>query len=132
MARPSSLAAPSQELVLCALRKHKAPMTAYGLLDALKKTGIKSPPIIYRALAALVQQGVVHHIHALGAFVACNCSHEHTHDLSVLTVCNRCQRVDELHDHEVIHHLGKLRKMEVNLPSHAVIELPVICHACAA
>lgn len=132
MARPSSLSAPSKDLVLSALRKHKEPMTAYGLLEVLGKAGIKSPPIIYRALESLMKSGAVHKITALNAFVACNCTADHAHDLSVLTVCHDCRQVEELHDHEVIHHITKLRKMKVNIPHHATIELPVTCAACAA
>lgn len=132
MARPSTLSAPSQELVLKALRKSKAPLTAYNLLEKLKSTGIKSPPIIYRALEALVKSGAVHPIKALNAFVACNCASDHSHALSVLTVCKGCERVEELHNHAVIDHLTKLRKMDVRLPEHAVIELPVICSSCVA
>lgn len=131
MARPSTLSAPSKELVLTALRKHKGPMTAYGLLEVLGKAGIKSPPIVYRALEALMKTGAVHKITALNAFVACNCTADHSHDLSVLTVCHRCHLVEELHNHEVIHHLTKLRKMNVNIPHAAVVELPVTCAVCA-
>lgn len=132
MARPSALSAPSQELVLTALRKNKAPLTAYSLLAKLKKTGIKSPPIVYRALDALIKSGAVHKIEALGAFVACNCAANHSHALSVLAVCGNCDKVEELHDHGVIHHLEKLRTQGVRLSDHAVIELPVTCKSCAA
>ncbi|MDX1974193.1 MAG: transcriptional repressor [Rickettsiales bacterium] len=132
MARPSSLSAPSQELVLTALRKHKTPMTAYSLLEKLKKMGIKSPPIIYRALEGLMQTGAVHKIKALNAFIACNCAASHQHALSVLTVCHSCESVEELHDHLVIDHLEKLRKHGVPIQDHAVIELPITCVSCTA
>jgi Fur family zinc uptake transcriptional regulator len=132
MARPSTLSAPSQDLVLSALRRQKAPMTAYALLSKLKKTGIKSPPIVYRALESLMRSGAVHKVEALGAFVACNCDSDHSHALSVLAVCRDCDAVEELHDHKVIRHLGKLTKMGVALTEHAVIELPVHCAECAA
>jgi Fur family zinc uptake transcriptional regulator len=132
MARPSTLSAPSQELVLSALRKSKAPLTAYSLLEKLKKTGIKSPPVVYRALDALIKNGAVHKIKALGAFVACNCNDGHTHTLSVLTVCGSCAQVEELHDHAVIDHLDGLRRLKIGLTERAVIELPVTCRACRA
>ncbi|NBX03511.1 MAG: hypothetical protein EBR02_05540 [Alphaproteobacteria bacterium] len=130
MARPSSLDAPAETLVLNALRKAKKPMTAYHLLEKLNASGIKSPPIIYRALAGLMQNGAVHKIKELGAFIACNCHADHNHALSVLTVCGKCEAVGELHDHAVIDHLEKLRKKGVALAPHAVIELPIICSAC--
>ena len=107
-------------------------MTAYSLLDKLKKSGIKSPPIIYRALDALMKNGAVHRIKELGTFIACNCASDHKHALSVLTVCADCKEVEELHDHGIIHQLEKLRKRGIRLQSHAVIELPIICNSCIA
>ncbi len=132
MARPSTLSAPSQDLVLSVLRRSKTPLTAYGLLARLKKSGIKSPPIVYRALEALARRGAVHKIKAQGAFIACNCAPDHKHALSVLAVCGGCDEVKELHDHGVINHLERLRSRGIRLSEHAVIELPVTCKSCAA
>lgn len=131
MGRPSSLPAPAAELVLKALRTSAAPMTAYTLLETLKKSGIKSAPIIYRALEILMKEGAVHKIKELGAYVACDSTGDHKHALSVLTVCHDCHKVTELHDHAIIHQLESLRKRGVRLTEHAVIELPIICNVCA-
>lgn len=130
MARPSSLPAPAEELVLSALRKSKTPLSAYDILEKVNKFGIKSSPIVYRALEALMKNGAAHKINGLNAFVACACTADHHHDVSVLTVCKGCKRVDELHDHAVIHHLTKLRKLHVNLSESAVVELPITCEKC--
>lgn len=132
MARPSTLSAPADQLVLKALHKAREPMTAYALLEKLKKSGINSAPIIYRALETLMKSGMVHKIKELGAFVACDCSQDHQHNLSVLTICRECKAVEELHDRGVIHHLESLRKQGIRLADHAVIELPITCNACAA
>lgn len=130
MARPSNLPAPAEVLVLGALRRSKLPLSAYTILERVNKYGIKSSPIVYRALEALMKSGKVHKINELNAFVACACTADHTHDVSVLTVCQDCKRVDELHDHTVIHHIAKLRKLHVNLTHTAVVELPVTCDSC--
>jgi Fur family zinc uptake transcriptional regulator len=132
MARPSSLSAPASELVLRVLRKASGPLTAYELLEKLRKAGINSAPIIYRALEVLMKSGAAHKIKELGAFVACDCTHNHQHALSVLTVCGGCHEVEELHNHSVIHQLEKLRGAGIRLQEHAVIELPITCNACAA
>ena len=132
MARPSTLSAPASELVLKVLRKASGPLTAYELLEKLKKTGIKSAPIVYRALEVLMKQGAAHKIKELGAYVACDCTHQsHQHALSVLTVCGGCHEVEELHNHSVIHQLENLRKSGIRLQEHAVIELPITCNTCA-
>ena len=131
MARPSSLSAPASELVLKLLRKANGPMTAYALLDKLKKSGVNSAPIVYRALDVLIKKGAAHKIKELGSYVACDCAHSHQHALSVLTVCGGCNEVEELHNHAVIQQLENLRNAGVRLQDHAVIELPITCNACA-
>lgn len=131
MARPSSLPAPAEELVLRTLLKSKAPLSAYAILEKVNKFGIKSSPIIYRALEGLMKRGAAHKINELNAYVACACTADHHHDVSVLTICQGCKRVEELHDHGVIAHMSALRKLRVNLPESATIELPVMCKPCA-
>lgn len=130
MARPSTLPKPADALVLSALQKSKQPMSAYAILEKVKKYGIKSSPIVYRALDALMKEGKAHKINELNAFVACACEADHHHDVSVITICQDCRQVEELHDHAIIHHLTNLRKLKVNLPHDAVLELPVMCENC--
>ena len=132
MSRATKLPVHPRTLVLELLRKSAVPVTAYGLLEQLQGKGIKSAPIIYRALAELEKQGLVHKIQAVGAYVACSCSADHTHAFSIITICSDCKQVDELHDHTIIHHLEKLKQMQVNLRPAAVIELPITCERCAA
>lgn len=132
MARPSTLPAPAEELVLKELRKSRKPMGAYNILEKVKKFGINNSPVVYRALDALVKRGEAHKINELNAFVACDCTANHKHALSVLTVCSACEKVEELHDHGVIHLLESLRKKGVQLVENAVVELPVMCSKCSA
>lgn len=130
MARPSTLPKPADALVLNCLQKSKQPMSAYDILGKVEKFGIKSSPIVYRALETLIKNGTAHKINELNAFVACACTADHHHDVSVLTICRDCKQVEELHDHAIIHHLTNLRKLKVNLPQDAVLELPVTCENC--
>lgn len=132
MPRLSKSSASPQEVILKTLIKNKQPLSAYAILEKVGKFGIKSPPIIYRALDALMTSGKVHKINELNSFIACNCSDDHQHLLSVLTICQTCDKVDELHDHGVIDHLTKLQKFDIGLIKQAVIELPIICTSCAA
>lgn len=131
MARASKLATHPRALILRALRKSAHAMSAYELLEKMKPHGVRSAPIVYRALATLEEQGFIHKIHGMGAYIACSCRDTHRHALSVLTVCRNCKAVTERHDHAIIHHLQQLRGMDVNLQENAVIELPVICGHCA-
>ena len=132
MARPSKLLMHPRDMVLDILRKSNAPLTAYNLLRKLQPFGVKSAPIVYRALDGLELAGSVHKIKELGAYVACNCEDDHVHHLSVLTVCKSCKKVKELHDHKVIDYLEGLRQLKINLPDTAIIELPITCEQCVA
>lgn len=131
MARPSKLPASPPQLVLAALRKARKPQTAYALLKKLAPLGVKGPPTVYRALAALMESGEAHRIESLNAYVACDCAPGHRHEMSVLAVCRDCHKVSELHSHKVIDYLTGLRQLHVNLARGAVIELPVRCARCA-
>ncbi len=130
MSRLSKLSASSSELVLRVLRSNVKPLSAYEILEKVKEFGIKSPPIVYRALDALMKIGKVHKINELNTFIACDCEEDHQHQLSVLTICQNCDEVIELHDHIVIDHLAKLKTLNIYLANKAVIELPIMCQNC--
>ncbi len=131
MTRSSKSSTSSPELILKVLHKNAAPLSAYAILEKVHKFGIKSPPIVYRALNSLIESGKVHKINELNSFVACDCDDDHQHLLSILTICQNCSEVDEIHDHKITDHLTKLAAFNVNLVKQAVIELPVICNKCA-
>jgi Fur family zinc uptake transcriptional regulator len=131
MTRSSKSSTSSPELILNVLRKNAAPLSAYAILEKVGKFGIKSPPIVYRALNSLIESGKVHKINELNSFVACDCDDDHQHLLSVLTVCQSCNEVNEIHDHKITDHLTKLSAFNIDLVKQAVIELPVICSKCA-
>jgi len=132
MSRPSKLSASSPELVLKVLQSNVKPLSAYEILEKVKEFGIKSPPIVYRALDTLMKIGKVHKINELNTFIACDCEEDHQHLLSILTICQSCNEVSELHDHIVIDHLAKLKTLNIYLANKAVIELPIMCQNCIA
>lgn len=75
------------------LESHRA-LGAYDVLERLREDGFGSqPPVAYRALSFLVEQGLVHRIEALQAFVAC-ARPGRAHEAAFL-VCRRCRRVAE-------------------------------------
>jgi Fur family zinc uptake transcriptional regulator len=57
------------------------PLGAYALLDKLKalRPGA-APPTVYRALDFLLEQGLIHKVERLNAFVGCvEAGHDHAH-----------------------------------------------------
>ncbi|MFD0386698.1 transcriptional repressor [Tistrella bauzanensis] len=73
------------------------PVRAYDVLDRLKdeRSGA-APPTVYRALDFLLEQGLVHRIESMNAFVGCGLAGR-VHSGQFL-ICDSCGRVAELND----------------------------------
>ena len=75
------------------LQEHRA-LGAYDILDLLREAGFNSqPPVAYRALDFLVENGFVHKIERLNAFVAC--ALPGTVHSPAFMICRRCDMVAE-------------------------------------
>jgi len=108
------------------------PMTAYALLDQLRATRCNAaPPTIYRALDFLLQQGLIHRVERLSAFMGCDEGASHSHAVQFL-ICNTCGTVDEVDDHAVSHALDHAVAARGFTPAHATVEIEGTCAACAA
>lgn len=75
------------------LESHTA-LGAYDVLARLDKDGFGSkPPVAYRALGFLVDNGFAHRIERLNAFVAC--SHPGANHDPAFMICRKCHKVAE-------------------------------------
>lgn len=76
-------------------QNHK-PLGAYDLMDmlAIASTRRVAPPTVYRALDFLLEQGLIHRINALNAFVGCP-SPQKNHQNHFL-ICRQCGVAVEL------------------------------------
>ena len=75
------------------LAEHRA-LGAYAILDLLREAGFKSqPPVAYRALDFLTENGFAHKIERLNAFVAC--SHPRQDHSPAFMICRVCDAVAE-------------------------------------
>ena len=75
------------------LEQHRA-LGAYEVLDRLAQDGFgNKPPVAYRALDFLVEQGLAHRVARLNAFMACTHPGQ-SHSPAVL-ICRSCQTVAE-------------------------------------
>ena len=64
---------PLRRDVLRLVLESEAPIGAYALLDQLKASRAKAaPPTVYRALDFLLEQGLIHRLERLNAFMGCN------------------------------------------------------------
>lgn len=75
------------------LEGHKA-LGAYDVLQRLSQDGFgNQPPVAYRALEFLVEQGLAHRVRRLNAFTAC--MHPGTLHIPAFFICTGCDAVAE-------------------------------------
>jgi Fur family zinc uptake transcriptional regulator len=75
------------------LEAHRA-LGAYDVLERLASDGFgRQPPLVYRALDFLVENGLVHRIQGLNAFAAC--THPGATHHPAFLICRVCQVVAE-------------------------------------
>lgn len=78
---------------------HK-PVGAYALLDKLRNEDLGSaPPTVYRALDFLIENGLIHRIEKMNAFVGC--SHPGEAHRGFFLICGQCGNAEELDSTEV-------------------------------
>ena len=114
--------------VLHSLRQANRPMTAYQILDQLKKFGVSGPTTDYRALQRLVADGTVHRIEALNAYVVCSRS---AHGAApTFIICEQCNLVTELCDDRLGEQLTKSATNAGAVFKALSIEIRGTCAAC--
>ena len=91
----------NQRRVLDCLNAAKCALTAYEILDEVRKEGMRAPAQVYRALEKLIANGHVHRLESLNAFFACVHNHADkgaSHlpaNAAAFAVCERCGTVEE-------------------------------------
>lgn len=120
--------------VLGLILESASPTGAYDLLERLRaQRGPAAPPTVYRALDFLREQGLVHRLERLSAFVGCVEEHGHGHGHPAqFLICRTCGRVTELEDHSVAHALTDAAKRVGFTVTGATIEAEGSCAACTA
>ena len=106
------------------------PVKAYDVLDILRsERDSAAPPTVYRALEFLLDEGLVHKIESLNAYVGCG---EPGHaDAGQFLICAECGEVAELDDLELARLIQqKARQMGFAI-AEQVVEIKGSCAECA-
>lgn len=117
--------------VLQIIWQNHQPIGAYAILDQLRdqQPGRKlAPPTIYRALDFLVEQGLVHRINSLNAYIGCPLSEDH--QPSLFLICRKCGNVAEV-DHSALP--SELEALCANTGfrlEQAMLEITGLCPDC--
>ncbi len=120
---------PLRRQVLQLLWTDHCAVKAYDLLDALKELApAAKPTTIYRSLEFLLEQGLIHRIESLNAYVGCDHA-EQEHD-KLFLICDRCHKVEERIAEEVMRAVAEETAGAGFVPAHQTLEIHGVCTAC--
>lgn len=114
------------------------PTGAYDLLDQLRaRHKGAAPPTVYRALDFLLEQGLIHKVERLAAFVGCihrfddDADEELHHHAAQFLICKRCGQVTELDDKDIGRALVRAARGTGFTLTGSTVEADGICADCA-
>ncbi len=120
---------PVRRRVLEILLEHHRALGAYEVLERLGQDGFgNQPPVAYRALDFLVEQGLAHRVARLNAFIAC--THPGQDHSPAFLICRNCQAVAEAPGggiHAAVETAASLLGFAVE---RTIIEALGLCPAC--
>ena len=122
---------PVRRKVLEILLHKNTAIGAYEILDLLREAGFKNqPPVAYRALDFLVQNGFAHKIEQLNSFIGC--THPGKDHSPAFMICRNCDSVSE--EEALIRNLSvsQIASKAGFTVEKAVIEARGLCHSCAS
>jgi Fur family transcriptional regulator, zinc uptake regulator len=90
---------PKRQNILILLLQAESPLSAYEIVDRYREQYQESLPAmsVYRILALLVDNGLVHKLETTNQFLPCahiTCSHDH--EIPQFLICDRCHSVAEV------------------------------------
>lgn len=120
---------PIRELVLKTIWQSHKPLGAYELLPTLAEAGFNSaPPTVYRALEFLQEQGLVHRIALLNAFIGC--PHPGKQHHGSFLICRECNNTVELEADLISNAINSEAKKYSFSPEQQSIEVLGLCPSC--
>ena len=106
-----------------------SPAKAYAILDKLKEEDVSAkPPTVYRTLDFLRQNGLVHKLNSLNAYVGC--SHPLKHSECYFLICGACGEAKECCNSELAQAISKTASKNKFRPKHITLEIEGECQEC--
>lgn len=130
---------PLREEVLSLILSSDRPLGAYDLISALQQSRHNqqtdkskniniAPPTIYRSLEFLLNEGLIHQLSSINAYVPC--CHPRSEHAAAFLICSKCHRVEECSNlpvNAIIDFAKNDADFEIE---RTIIELKGICRAC--
>lgn len=120
---------PLRKKILGLLIDAKQPMTAYSVLDALRKSKPKAQVMsVYRVLDYLCTSGLVHRIENLNAFIPCR--HLFERHTSQWLICEKCGDTEECALPIFSKGIDAIEEQSGFTVNNSTIELIGLCKSC--
>ena len=122
-----------RRMVLNFLLNAKMPVKAYDILDALRHEAPKAltPASIYRSLDYLLQEGLVHRVGTLNAYVACAETCNQRHAPVFMLVCPGFRKSREISDPGLYQTIFVTMQRQGFQLQGDTVELTGVCPGCA-
>ena len=105
------------------------PVKAYDLLEKLDhRIAAIKPPTVYRALDFLTENGLVHKISSLNAFVGC--SHPLRHPECYFLICTECGEAEECCNSDIVSAVAKTAREKDFKAEQITLEISGRCREC--
>jgi len=120
---------PIRRKVLELLLRRGRSLKAYELLDEMRAVHPgAAPPTVYRALDFLLEEGLIHRLDAINAWIACHDAEGAPHD--ILVVCTCCGAVAEVSDPVMGRQLAERVARTGFAPATHETEIRALCPVC--
>ncbi len=122
---------PIRRKVLELVWESHRPAKAYDLLEKIRPFEFAAKPAtVYRALEFLIEQGFIHRVESLNAFIGCSCS-ERQHE-QLLLICVQCHEVEERPGVAVMEAVARELEQAGFMIHRKAIEVHGLCSHCTA
>jgi Fur family zinc uptake transcriptional regulator len=120
-----------RQQVLELIAGSEKPIKAYDLLDRLKDDRSNAaPPTVYRALDFLIENGFIHKLQSINAYVSCH--HPSVVHHVPFLICDQCESTTEICDERVAKLLNEQAKALGFKARAQTLEVHGVCQRCAA
>ncbi|EKD72371.1 MAG: Zinc uptake regulation protein ZUR [uncultured bacterium] len=123
---------PLRKDVLDIFLSSQKPLSAYEVLDKLKKKRFNAkPPTVYRVIDYFVEKNIIHRIETGSKYVCCaQLSNFKSNYHGILFLCKKCKHSFEFMDEEFLHFLKKFSKKQHLSINETLIEIKGVCQNC--
>ena len=123
---------PLRREVLSLILTANAPVGAYDLLAKMKRGNERpaAPPTVYRTLDFLLEQGLIHRLASINAYIPC-CHPRAGHQAAIL-ICQNCHQVKETSAIELMDQINQVAQSGTFVAKQTMIEISGLCQQCQA